>query len=214
MKKLDDDEIIAQCIIFFIAGFETTASTISHCLFELAQNPEVQERLNVEIHKALEGIEPNTDQYLDTVMHNITYLDAVIKETLRKYPPLPRVERRVSVTSCSLGGIALKKDQMVYVSVYGLHHNPEYFPCPEQFRPDRFMPENKHLIVPYSYLPFGQGPRNCIGMRFALQEIKVCLAKIVPQFRFSTTNETPQKLDFIPVGLLSVIPFRLKVDKR
>ena len=211
-------EIIAQCMIFFIAGFETTASAITHCLFELATNPDVQERLKQELEESLQGLDPNSNEYYDMMMNKIDYLDAVIKETLRIYPPLVRVERRVGVDGYKLGGVQLEKGQMMYACVYALHHNAEYFPDPERFDPDRFMPENKHLIVPYSYMPFGQGPRNCIGMRFALQEIKVCLAKIVTQFKFSPSPKTPKKLSIIPFGTmgrpLAVHPFPLKVSKR
>lgn len=195
-------------------GFETTASTISHLLFELARNPEIQDRLLEELQSELSGMKPKSDAYFDRIMSHLPYLDSVIKETLRKYPPLNRVERRVGVDGYKLGGVSLVKGQMVYVSVYGLHHDERLFPEPGRFNPDRFMPESRDLIEPYSYLPFGQGPRNCVGMRFAIQEIKMFLAKALTQYKFTPTAETPAKLAFNPIGLMSVIPFTLKVERR
>jgi len=214
VKTLDDNEIIAQCILFFIAGFETTATTITYCLFELARNPEVQERLCEELESALDGIEVNTDSYYEAVINRIPYLDCVIKETLRKYPPVIRLERRIGVEGYKLGGVPLEKEQLVQIPTFAVHHNPEYYPEPERFNPDRFLPENKHLLVPYTYLPFGQGPRNCVGMRFAYQEIKLLLAKMLPKFQFAPTPKTPQVLEFIRFGLLSTKPFPLKVTER
>ena len=216
-KTLTENEIIAQCIIFFVAGFETTASTITHCAYELAKNPDVQERLKEEIVQAIEGLEPTSDHYHDTVMNHITYLDAIVKETLRKYPPVIRLERRVAASSgYKLAGIPLEKDQVIQIPTYGIHHSPEYYPEPERFWPERFMPENKHKLIPYAYLPFGQGPRNCIGMRFAYQEIKLCLAKIVPKFQFSSIpGQTPDQLNWRKVSILmSCNPFSLKISKR
>ena len=217
-KTLTEEEIIAQCILFFVAGFETTASTISHALYNLAFNPDVQERLYKELCQALDCLEDESNQYNEVITSGtgIPYLDAVIKETLRKYPPLTRLERRVSTDGYKLGSISLKKGSTVQIGVMAVHYNPEYYPEPERFMPDRFMPENKHNILPYTYLPFGVGPRNCIGMRFAYQEIRLCLAKIIRQFRFEPTADTPipTKFDLSKLGLLSTNTIPLKVSRR
>lgn len=183
---------------------------MSHLLYELAKNPTAQERLKDE----LINVDTESNDFYETVMNKLPYLNAVVNEVLRKYPPVNRVERRTGVSGYKLGGVPLEKNMMVYVSVYAMHHNPEYFPDPEAFKPERFLPENKHLILPYTFNPFGQGPRNCVGMRFALQEIKVCLAKVVQQYQFITTPKTPKKLSFVPVGLMVVDPFELKVCRR
>lgn len=94
----------------------------------------------------------------------IPYLEAVIKEALRKYPPVTRLDRRlggdVPGGAYDLGGITLKKGQMIQVPTYAVHHCADFYPEPERYNPDRFMPENKAKLVPYTYLPFGSGPRN------------------------------------------------------
>ena len=94
-----------------------------------------------------------------------------------------------------------------------MHHNAEFYPDPERFDPERFMPENKHRLVPYTYLPFGAGPRNCIGLRFAYQEIKLCLAKLIRHYHFSPTQETRIPLDYSKVNVLLVENIPLKVSK-
>src|SRR5690606_713115 len=123
----------------------------------------------------------------------------------RKYPPVTRLERRVGVDGCKLGDYLLDKDMLIEVSAYSVHHNPEYYPEPSRYNPDRFMPENKHLLTPYTYLPFGIGPRNCVGMRFAYQEMKLALARIILKYRFLPNRQTPDKIKFrTPSGLLAV----------
>ena len=115
----------------------------------------------------------------------------------------------------NLAGIHLPKDQAINISVYGVHHNPEYYPEPERFNPDRFMPENKQNLVPYTYLPFGAGPRNCIGMRFAYQELKLCLAKLITRYQFEATKDTPEKLTFKRASpILNTLTFPCKISKR
>src|SRR5699024_8144115 len=112
-------------------------------------------------------------------------------------------------------GVTLKQGHLVEVPTYAVHHNPEYYPDPERFDPERFMPENKDRLVPYTYLPFGLGPRNCIGMRFAYQEVKILFAKIVRRYRFLPTADTPKVLEFAPFRpALSFQPFHLKVERR
>lgn len=213
-KYLDDDEIIANIILFFLAGFETTSSALVHTLFHLAQNQDIQNKLLSEIEEALNGLDITSEEYYDTVMTKIPYLDAVIAETLRMYPPLVRLERRVNIDGYKLGGVELENDQLVTIAAFAVHRNAHYYPDPDTYKPERFLPENKHNLVPYTFLPFGLGPRNCVGMRFAYQEIKLCLARIPMLYKFNKTPETPDKLEFVKMGLLSVKPFTLSVSKR
>ena len=200
-KLLSDDEVIAQAFIFFLAGYETTATTLSYSTYELAINQNIQHQLYEEI-KAIQSENGSIDY---ETLAKLPYLDAVISETLRKYPPVVRLQRYAS-QSYQLGdtGITLEKGSMVNILAYVMHHNEEYFPEPDQFKPERFLPENRHLIKPYTYLPFGVGPRNCVGMRFGLLEAKLALAKIITKYKFVKSANTQVPLEFLPFrGILT-----------
>ncbi|KAH9402684.1 hypothetical protein TYRP_015432, partial [Tyrophagus putrescentiae] len=178
---LTEDEIVAQAILFFIA--------VSTCIFELLDS-QIQDRLVAELRQALDHLEPNSEEYFETVMMGIPYLDAVVKESMRKYPPVKRLERRVTVEQFQLGNISLKKDQLVEIPVYAVHHS-EVLQRPERFNPERFMPENKTSFSAVHLFALRH-----IGMRFAYQEIKILLAQLFRQFKFSRTDLTPNELQF------------------
>lgn len=134
------------------------------------------------------------------------YLDAVISETMRKYSPAYRTERECK-QDYELGdtGIKILKGQFVEIPIYAIHHSDEYYENPEQYIPERFLPENRHKLIPYTYLPFGGGPRNCIGMRFVLMEAKLVLAHLVNNFVFvrSANTDIPIKFKRLTLGLIS-----------
>ncbi|CAG2111556.1 unnamed protein product [Medioppia subpectinata] len=171
---ITDEEIFAQCFLFFIAGYDPTANTVSHALHELALNPDIQDRLREET--AINGYRDRNYERLS----QLPLLDAVVSETLRKYPPLVRVEREavedVVLTDDTQGlSVKVEKGVVIEVPVYAIHHDLDHYPDPFAFKPDRFLPQNRHHIKPYTYLPFGDGPRNCIGMRFGLLMTKLAL---------------------------------------
>ncbi|KAI7693639.1 hypothetical protein SSS_06904 [Sarcoptes scabiei] len=192
-KYLSEEEIVAQSMIFFLAGYETTATTLAHCFYELAMNQDVQQKLYNEIKSVLDDGKPLNYSNVMT----LPYLDAVLSETLRKYPPLVFLNRTASEDyHIQEYDITVKKDRGVIIPVYAIHHDPEYYPDPERYDPERFMPENRHKLVPYTYLPFGGGPRNCIGMRFALTEAKLGIANLIKLFQIVKIAETPHKCAF------------------
>ena len=211
-KPLDDDEVIAQAVIFFVVGFETMTTTLSFCSYELAVNQSVQDKLYEEI-KLIQDEKGSIDY---ETLAKLPYLDAFISEILRKYPPLIRLNR-VAEQKHQLGntGITLNKGDTVYILVYAIHHNEEYYPSPEQFKPERFLPENRHLIKPYTYLPFGSGPRHCVGMKFALLETKLALAKIITKYKFVTSKNTQIPLKFLTNRIiLTVKSIIVAVERR
>ncbi|XP_020607814.1 cytochrome P450 3A41-like [Orbicella faveolata] len=185
VSKLSDDEVLAQSFTFILAGYETTSNALAYTTYCLALNPEVQEKLIEEIDEAVGDKE--TADY-ETVQ-NLEYLDMVLCEALRLYPPAFRFGRICS-ESCTLNGVHFLKDTMAIVPVYHLHRDPEYWPDPETFDPERFSPEAKQKRSPYCYLPFGTGPRSCIGMRFALIEAKLALVHLLKRFTFQRSAET------------------------
>ncbi len=123
-------------------------------------------------------------------IHTFKYLDAVVSETLRLYPPATSVEREAS-EDYLLGdaGIKVPKNTVIHIATYSLHRDPQYFNDPEKFMPERFLAENR-THDPFAYLPFGAGPRNCVGMRLALMECKLALMHAVHKFKFTLSSNT------------------------
>ncbi|EDV24416.1 uncharacterized protein TRIADDRAFT_56197 [Trichoplax adhaerens] len=189
--KLTDEEIIAQAFIFLIAGYDTTANTLGFASYSLATNPDVQKKLRDEI----DSLCPDANSIDYDTLFSLPYLDMVISETLRMYPPAYFVNREAK-EDITINGLLVPKDIMVSFPIYGIHHNPELWPKPNEFIPERFSPEEKAKQIPCSYLPFGGGPRNCVGMRLALLEAKLALVKIIQNFELKTVAETeiPLKL--------------------
>nr|XP_020671366.1 cytochrome P450 3A1-like [Pogona vitticeps] len=120
----------------------------------------------------------------------LEYLDMVMSESQRLYPLGGRIER-VSKKDVEINGVTIPKDMVVMISPYVLHRDPDVWPEPEEFRPERFSKENKDKIDPYTFLPFGAGPRNCIGMRFAQVTMKVAITVLLQRFSFRVCKETP-----------------------
>uniref|UniRef100_A0A182K3B0 Uncharacterized protein n=1 Tax=Anopheles christyi TaxID=43041 RepID=A0A182K3B0_9DIPT len=190
------NELAAQVFIFFLAGFETSSTTMNFCLYELAKNQDLQERLRREVNQA---VEENGGQITYDVVMGIEYLNKVVDETLRKYPPLETITRAPEHDYTVPGtGHVIPKGTMVQIPIYALHHDPEYYPEPERFDPERFRPEVVSARPPYVYMPFGEGPRICIGLRFGMMQTKVGLITLLRQFRFSTTDKTPDCIRFMP----------------
>ncbi|KAM6121667.1 cytochrome P450 3A29-like [Phoenicopterus ruber ruber] len=185
-KSLSDEEILAQALVFVFAGYETTSSTLSYISYNLATHPDVQQRLQDEIDANL----PNKAAPTYNAIAQMEYLDMVVNESLRLFPPGGRIER-VCKKTVELNGVTIPKGVVVMIPAYVLHRDPEYWPEPEEFRPERFSKENKESIDPYTFLPFGAGPRNCIGMRFALLIMKVAVVFLLQNFSFRTCKDTP-----------------------
>ncbi|KAM0725020.1 putative cytochrome P450 6a13 [Formica fusca] len=179
--ELDDNAIAAQAFGFFAAGYETSSNTIAFCLHELALNQEIQERTRREIHDA---IETRDNKLTYDAVQEMKYLDMVILETLRKYPPAPLISRKCEYNyQIPNSKVELPAGMRVIIPIYGFHHDPNYYPDPTEFDPERFTEENKRARHPYTYLPFGEGPRNCIGMRFALLQIKMGIISFLKNHR-------------------------------
>lgn len=190
--KLTEWEIACQVVMLMLVATETTASLMSHVIFLLAHHKDIQQRLYGEL-AGIRRRDGDTGrmlfEYEDVATHQ--YLDCVISEVLRLMPPALRVDRRANQDYIiEAYGILVQKDMIVYIDLQGLHQNPEYWPEPDLFQPERFSAENKHKIVPGSYAPFGIGPRACIGFRFALTEAKVAIAKLVSEFEFEPAEGT------------------------
>ncbi|XP_003416647.1 cytochrome P450 3A9-like [Loxodonta africana] len=189
-KALTDVEITAQSIIFIFAGFETSSLTLSFIAYNLATHPEVQEKLQEEIDSAL----PNKEDFTYDALFQMEYLDMVVNETLRLFPLGGRLER-VCKKTIEINGVTVPKGTVVVIPTYVLHRDPAYWPEPEKFCPERFSKDNKKGLDPYVFLPFGIGPRNCIGMRFSLLSLKAALVLLLQNFSLEICKETPIPLE-------------------
>lgn len=165
-EQWSDDELVAQCFIFFFAAFENNASLICTTAYELLNNPDVQERLYEEVRETHEALKGERLTY-DTVT-KMKYLDMVVSESLRKWALAASTDRECAkdYTLYDDDGTKLfefKAGDHINIPISGLHLDDKFFPEPHKFIPERFSDENKDQLVPYTYLPFGVGPRNCIG---------------------------------------------------
>lgn len=209
-KSLSRKEIIAQLITFLFAGYETTATTLHFICYILSFKEDVQDQMRDEITTVLNGKE--NIEYDD--LTNFKYLDKVISETLRMYPPLTR-NTRLCQNDVIINGIQFKKGTMIAFNVYDIHHNPDIYENPEEFDPNRFSPENKKERHPLAYMPWGSGPRICLGMRFAEFTMKIALIELLKNYKLSAADGMPGiKVDIQSVDLIRpVIDLKCKIDK-
>lgn len=164
--EIDAGLIAAQVVIFYAAGFETSSGTMSFLMYELAMNPEVQERALKEVKEVLK----KHDGVLSyEAAQDMAYLNACFDEALRKYPVIGQLFRK-SLERYTFPGtdITIEKGTAILIPVSALQSDPNHFEDPTVFRPDRFLGENKSNIKQCSYIPFGDGPRNCIGENITL----------------------------------------------
>ncbi|XP_021957659.1 cytochrome P450 9e2 [Folsomia candida] len=201
-ELMNDDVIAANAVLFILGGYDTTQSVLLFCAYALALNPDVQDKLRAEVDTVLEE---NDNQFSYDSLNRMTYLEMVINETLRFYPPM--MTDRGCTKEYKVPGteFVLKKGQGIIIPVYGLHHDAEYFPEPDKFDPERFSPENKSKINQYAYVPFGVGPRNCIGMRFALAEVKVAISHLVHNFRIEPSKKIKIPVKFTATNVLKPV---------
>jgi len=176
---LDDDLIRDQLFTLLIAGHDTGTALLAWVMYLLGRHPEVMARAQAEVDTVL-GTQPPTAAHLP----ELVYLEQVINETLRLYPPLHLGLRRPTA-DLEFQGHWLPAGQRVMYSPYLTHRHPAYWPNPHQFDPDRFSPERRRQYTPYAFVPFGGGPRTCLGAAFARVEAKVILARFLQQFTFT-----------------------------
>ncbi|CAL7950315.1 unnamed protein product [Xylocopa violacea] len=198
--KLTDGLLAAQAFVFFAAGFETSSTTISNILYELAFNHDCQEKLRAEIK---EFEEKNNGEWKYETIQQMKYLNKVFQETLRKYPGLPVLSRK-SVDSYTFEGtkVSIPKGTMVWIPVYPIHMDPNIYPDPERFDPERFSEEKVNKRHPMHFMPFGHGPRNCVGGRFAVYQTKIGLIKILRKYKVDVCDKTLYPYKFNPFAFI------------
>ncbi len=179
---MSDDLIRDQILTMLIAGHDTSTAMLAWALHLLSEHPDAMAQARAEVDLTVGRSEAIT---LDHV-NQLDYLDTVIKETLRLYPPI-HVGNRFAIQDTEIAGYELHAGTRVMASIYLSHRDERYWDAPEAFRPERFGPEAERR-PPFTYVPFGGGPRVCIGAAFAQIEARVALARILQQFELSSTG--------------------------
>ncbi|XP_028026792.1 cytochrome P450 6B2-like [Bombyx mandarina] len=211
--EVDDELLVGQCLAFFSAGFETSSTISNFTLYELAKNPDVQKRAQKEVD---EYIKKHNNKLDYDCVKELPFVEACIDEALRLYPVLGVLTREVMEQYTFPTGLTLDKGDRVHIPVYHLQRDPEYFPEPELFKPERFYGEEKKNIRPFTYLPFGDGPRICIGMRFAKMQILAGLVTILKKYTVQLADGMPETIDIEPKAIVTqpAISMRLKFVPR
>jgi cytochrome P450 len=205
-RPMSDKQVRDEVITLFLAGHETTAIALSWTLVLLARHPEVEERLWREVFQILGDRLPCAED-----LPRLTYAEAVVKEALRLYPPAYVIGRE-ALADCTLGGYTIPARATIYFSPWVLHRDPRWFEEPERFRPERWLDGSTAKLPKYVFLPFGGGPRVCIGERFAMMETVLVLATLLRRFRFEPDG--PDPLPFPSITLRPDRPVLLRVVAR
>ncbi|CAG9860871.1 unnamed protein product [Phyllotreta striolata] len=196
------NELAAQAFVFFVAGFETSATTMTFALLELAQNPVVQEKLRQEIKQTLKQ---NDNKLTYESLLGMEYLEKVISETLRMHPPIHRLARLCNKDfNIPNSDLVIKSQTQVLVPVLAIHNDPEYYPNPEKFDPERFSKEAKACRPSMTYFPFGDGPQNCIGQRFGKLQAKLGLCTVVSNFNVTLNEKTKLPIEYDLITVITV----------
>ncbi|XP_011565458.3 cytochrome P450 9e2 [Plutella xylostella] len=197
-KHLDEDTIDAQALLFLIAGYETSSTVLSFAIHVMATHPELQRRLREHVSEVTDGKEMSYE-----VLAELHYLEAFLLETLRVYPPVSRIDRVVTKPYTVPGtSINLDPGTVVAIPVYGIHMDPDIYPEPTKIRPERFLGDEKNDRPSHLYLAFGAGPRNCIGLRFAMFSVKLAMVTLLKNYKFSPCSKTKDPIPFEKKGIL------------
>jgi len=177
-KKLTDQQLRNEVTTLFLAGHETTSLALTWAWYLLSQHPKVEDKLHRELRDVLQGETPSLED-----IPKLHYATSVIKEAMRIYPPAYGYSRE-AIEDTRIGPYDIAKGSIVFMSTWALNRDEKYFPEPETFDPDRWTPEFQKSLPKYLYIPFGGGPRVCIGEGFAMTEAVMLLAMIAQKFTF------------------------------
>jgi cytochrome P450 len=183
-QRMSEAEVRSNILTFISAGHETTANALTWTLFLLSQSPQWRRRVESEV-ECVEEINAS-------VVDELPQTRAVIEEAIRLYPPIAAISR-VALDADRVAGEPIEAGIMVVIAPYVLHRHRLLWAAPDEFDPSRFLGEERNKVDRFAYLPFGAGPRTCIGSTFALQEATLVLAVITRSFRLSVVDETSVK---------------------
>ncbi|XP_055926068.1 cytochrome P450 4V2-like isoform X2 [Argiope bruennichi] len=210
-KELTEQEIDEEMYTFALAGHINTTATVRWTLYLIGLYPDVQAKLHEEIDLIFGNDleKPVTEDDL----RQLQYLDCVLKESNRLYPSVSLFARQVNKDT-KISGYTIPKGANCVLFTYFLHRDPEIFPDPEKFDPDRFLPENKINIPEYGFIPFSVGPRSCIGFKFAEMEVKVIIIQILRNFTIKSLDQRDKIKLILTPTLHPHIPIRIRIRHR
>ena len=195
-RSMDDTRLVDNLLTFYLAGHETTARALAWTLYLLARSPQWTSLLEEEID-AVTGGAPVAPEHVE----RLTLVEQVLKESMRLYPPAPMLARQ-AVEDGEIGGERVRRGMSVVMPIYAIHRHRSRWADPDAFDPSRFSGANEAAIERYQYLPFGAGPRICIGMAFAMIEATAMLATMLQRARFSAIEGR----DPYPVARVTLLP--------
>ncbi|PHN05957.1 cytochrome P450 [Flavilitoribacter nigricans] len=191
-EGMTDQQLLEECLILLVAGHETTANAMAWAWYLLGRHPEAVDKLRTEIGSVLGKKAPGFD-----TLPQLEYVNSVLQEVMRLYPPAWILDR-IPIEDDEFEGLSLPKGRIIGLYIYGIHHDPQYWPEPEKFDPDRFTKDATRQRPSFAYLPFGGGPRLCIGANFAMMEMQMMLVRILQHFEMTLEQD-------VPVGLAPYI---------
>jgi cytochrome P450 len=205
---LTPQEVFDQCMVTFQAGHDTTTSGLLWWSWLMATHPEAAQRAADEVDAMLGGATPTAD---DTA--RLPWLQATLKEALRLYPPAPALMSRRTTEAITLGAWPIPKGAVLRITPWTLHRDAQRFPQPERFLPERFL-DGAPPIPKGAWMPFGVGPRVCIGQHFAQLEMALLAAMLLQRFRLSIPPGTEPPRPLLHVTLKPAQPIRLNLQRR
>ena len=206
-SKMTDEQLLDESLVLYVAGHETTALALTWGLYLLSTHADVEQKLHTNTSAQFTDRDPSFSD-----LRSMGYVTQVIDETMRLYPPAWLLDRK-AIEDDEVEGYKINKNQDIFCFTYGMHRNPEYWERPNAFDPERFSEENKKKHVPHAYMPFGAGPRLCIGNNFAMMEMQLILSMFSKRYRFEVIKD--QEIDVQP--LITLRPkngIKVRVHKR
>ena len=206
-RRLSHEELVDNMVTFLFAGHDTTSLALTYTFLLLSTHPEARERLDREHDAVLGGSPPELDD-----LDDLAYTECVVKESLRLYPPA-YVLFRQAAADVAVGGYRIPEGTIVTLPQFRLHVDPRFWDAPDEFRPERWTDEMEADLPDYAYFPFGGGPRHCIGMRFAMTELKHLVPTIAQRVDFDLLSD-PEPERQASVTLRPADPVEMRVRKR
>ncbi|MFD1874747.1 cytochrome P450 [Hymenobacter bucti] len=207
-EAMTEHQLVDELNILLVAGHETSANALAWAFYLLARHPAAQDQLVAEIERELPA--GQAVEFAD--LPRLPYALQVVQEAMRLYPPAWIIDR-VATEDDEFQGVRIPKGSVFSLYVYGVHHHAGLWPAAEEFRPERFAPDAQPALPTYGYLPFGGGPRLCVGSHFALTELQLVLIQTLRRYRVLPTTATPPGMNPL-VTLRPAGELRLRFERR